>query len=213
MIQKKTVKKVKTPSPGTLFVISAPSGAGKSTLCRMLLKKNKKVKLSVSYTTRAPRKGEVDGRHYSFISERKFKGMINRGEFAEWAMVHGNMYGTSLKQLKKLNMEGYDILLDIDTNGAGQIRKTYAEAVYIFILPPSMNALKKRLVSRETDTVATITKRLDNAKGEIAVCLDYDYIVVNDKLEKAYEDFESIFRTLKLRSERADNKLIDKFLK
>lgn len=213
MTQKKAVNKVRTLVPGTLFVISAPSGAGKSTLCKMLLKKNRKVKLSVSYTTRTPRKGEVDGVHYSFISERKFKGMINRGEFAEWAMVHGNMYGTSLKELKKLNREGYDILLDIDTNGAGQIRKTYAEAVYIFILPPSMNALKKRLVSRKTDSADTIKKRLDNAKGEIALCRDYDYIVVNNKLEKAYEDFESIFRTLKLRSERADHKLIDKFLK
>ncbi len=213
MTEKKAVKKAKAPAPGTLFVISAPSGAGKSTLCSMLLKKNKNVKLSVSYTTRAPRKGEVDGVHYSFISENKFKGMINRGEFAEWATVHGNMYGTSLKELKKLNREGYDILLDIDTNGARQIRKNYANAVYIFILPPSMQALKKRLINRKTDSDATITKRLENAREEITLCVDYDYIVVNDKLERAYEDFESIFRTLRLRSEKADNKLIDNFLK
>ncbi len=204
----KNIKKRKFIREGTLFVVSAPSGAGKSTLCRKLLKKNPGLKLSVSYTTRPPRKGEVNDVHYSFISERKFKGMINRGEFAEWAVVHGNLYGTSLKRLKKLNKEGYDIILDIDVRGAKQLKKTYDNAVYIFILPPSMQTLKKRLLNRNTDTRDRIAKRLDNAKAEIASYNAYDYIIINDKLEKACSELESIFTAAKVRIENADHKWI-----
>ena len=204
----KNIKKRQFRREGTLFVVSAPSGAGKSTLCRKLLKKDPGLKLSVSYTTRPPRKGEVNDVHYTFISERKFKGMINRGEFAEWAVVHENLYGTSVKRLKKLNKEGYDIILDIDVRGAKQLKETYDNAVYIFILPPSMQTLKKRLLNRNTDTRDRIAKRLDNAKAEIASYNAYDYIIINDKLEKACSELESIFTAAKVRSENADHKWI-----
>jgi len=198
---------------GTLYVISAPSGAGKTTLSRMLLKKVSGLKHSVSYTTRAPRKGEVNDVHYTFITEKKFKGMIARGEFAEWAMVHGNLYGTSANRLKKIKSEGYDIILDIDTRGAMQLKKSCKDAVFIFILPPSMQALKKRLVGRGTDAADIVARRLENAKGEMAGCRDYDYIVVNDRLEKACNGLESIITAVRLRTEHADNKLINNFLK
>jgi guanylate kinase len=208
----KNIKKRQFQREGIVFVVSAPSGAGKSTLCRKLLKKIPELKLSVSYTTRSPRKGEVNDVHYTFISERKFKGMINRGEFAEWAVVHGNLYGTSLKRLKKLNKEGYDIILDIDVRGAKQLKKTYDNAVYIFILPPSMQTLKKRLLNRNTDTRDRIAKRLDNAKAEIASYKAYDYIIINDKLEKACSELESIFTAAKVRIENTDHKWIKKLI-
>jgi guanylate kinase len=204
----KNINKRQFRREGTLFVVSAPSGAGKSTLCRKLLKRIPGLKLSVSYTTRPPRKGEVNDVHYTFISERRFKGMINRGEFAEWAVVHGSLYGTSLKRLKKLNKEGYDIILDIDVHGAMQLKKTYDNAVYIFILPPSMQTLKKRLMNRKTDTRDKIAKRLDNAKAEIAGYKAYDYIIINDKLEKAGKELESIFTAVKVRTENTDHKWI-----
>ena len=212
MAIKKTGKQ-KTGSRGTVFVISAPSGAGKSTLCHKLLKKVPGLGMSVSYTTRSPRKGEVNDVHYTFISKRKFKGMIDREEFAEWAMVHGNLYGTSIKRLKKMNKEGYDIILDIDINGAAQLRKRYDNAVYIFILPPSLQALKKRLVGRETETAERITKRLDNAKAEISCYSKYDYIVINDKIDTAYKELESIITATKMKTENADQKWINNLIK
>ncbi len=185
---------------GTLFVISAPSGAGKSTLCRELLRKVSDVKLSVSYTTRKPRKGEINNVHYTFISQKKFKDMIGNGEFAEWAMVHGNLYGTSIKRLKKLCREGYDVLLDIDVQGARQIRNTFKDAVYIFILPPSMEILRKRLMKRKTDSKEAITLRLEKARDEISGYKEYDYVIINNKLDKAYRDFESIIRSTRLKT-------------
>jgi guanylate kinase len=193
---------------GTLFVLSAPSGAGKSTLCRKLLEKIPELKLSVSFTTREPRRGERNDVHYSFISERKFKGMINRDEFAEWAMVHGNLYGTSLKRLKKLNKEGYDIILDIDIHGAMQIKKSYENAVFVFILPPSRKDLNKRLRARNTDSREVIAGRLDNAKEEMSFYMDYDYIVINDDLETAYRQIESIIVSTKLEIKNIDHKRI-----
>jgi guanylate kinase len=199
------IKKKKGDAGGTLFVISAPSGAGKSTLCSRLLKKIPGLKLSVSYTTRKPRSGEKNDVHYSFISEKKFKGMIERGEFAEWAAVHGNLYGTSLKRLKKLNKEGYDIILDIDVRGASQLKQTCDNAVYIFILPPSMKTLQKRLVQRKSDSDDVIANRIRNAKAEIAGYADYDYVVINDKLDKAYRELESIIISSRLETVKADH--------
>ncbi len=196
-----------------MFVISAPSGAGKTTLCRELLKNNPELKLSVSYTTRAPRDGEINNVDYTFVSESKFKNMIDKGEFAEWAMVHGNLYGTSIKRLKKLNKEGYDIILDIDTHGALQLKTTYESAVYIFILPPSMQILKKRLIGRKTESKEKIAKRLDNAKAEIASYKNYNYIVINDKLKKTYRDLESIIIATKLKTTSIDHKWIKELMK
>ncbi|RJQ15129.1 MAG: guanylate kinase [Nitrospiraceae bacterium] len=198
---------------GTLFVISAPSGAGKSTLCRELLRKVLRIKLSVSYTTRPPRRGEINDVHYTFVSREKFKSMIDRGEFAEWAVVHGNLYGTSLKRLKKLNKEGYDIILDVDVQGAGQLRKTCTNAVYVFVLPPSMKVLKKRLMDRNTEETDKIKQRLDRARDEIAAYKDYDYIIVNDKLEKAYRELESVIVSTRLETKNADRQMIKSLLK
>lgn len=200
----KTRKTTRLHKKGTLFVISAPSGTGKTTLCNRLIRKMPDLRLSVSYTTRPPRKGEVNDVHYSFVSEKKFKGMIDRGEFAEWAIVHGNMYGTSIKRLKKMNREGYDIILDIDVHGALQIRKSYENAVYIFILPPSMSILKQRLIGRRTDSAETVLERLDNARAEIANYKNYDYIVVNDNIEEAYRDLKSIIISTNLKTASFD---------
>lgn len=198
---------------GTLFVVSAPSGAGKSTLCQKLIRKMPSLKLSVSYTTRPPRRGEINDVHYTFISEKKFKGMIDRKEFAEWAVVHGNLYGTSIKRLRKLNREGYDIILDIDVHGAMQLKKTYNNAAYIFILPPSMQALRKRLSQRKTDTKETVAVRIENAREEIAYYRDYDYVVINDKLDNAFKDLESIIVATKHRTAKADHSWINNMIK
>lgn len=196
---------------GTLFVISAPSGTGKTTLCKMLLKRNPDIKLSVSYTTRQPRKGEKNDVDYTFINESKFMKMIDKGEFAEWATVHSNFYGTSLKRLKTLNTAGYDIILDIDIHGAMQLKKNYENAVYIFVAPPSMTILEKRLAGRKTDSEDVIKKRLDNAKKEIAYYHCYDYMVINDNLDKAYMELESIIISSRLTTSRIDPVWIKKF--
>ena len=210
-----TVRKIRnnTHDSGTLFVVSAPSGAGKTTLCRQLLKKDPDIKLSVSYTTRQPRKGERDHVDYTFISKARFMKMIDKGEFAEWATVHGNLYGTSIKRLKELNRAGYDIILDIDTRGAMQLKKIYENAVYIFILPPSEEVLKERLVNRKTDSRDVIAGRLDNAKSEISCYKDYDYIVINDRLHKAFRELESIIISSRLRTSRIDPNRIKKIYK
>ena len=209
----KEQEKISLKREGTVFVVSAPSGTGKTTICKKLLKKYDTLKLSVSYTTRPPRKGEENDIDYSFVTEEKFKKMIDKGEFAEWAMVYGNFYGTSLKRLKKLNKDGYDIILDIDTRGAMQLKNTYDKAVYVFILPPSMQILKDRLVSRKTETADIVKKRLDSAREEISYYEKYDYIIVNDILKNAYQELESIVLATKARTANADQKWIKTLLK
>ncbi len=198
---------------GTLFVVSAPSGAGKTTLCRELLRRIPDIRLSVSYTTRAPREGEINDVHYTFVSEKRFRGMIGRGEFAEWAVVHGNLYGTSLRRLKKLIRDGYDIILDIDVHGARQLKSTWNNAVYIFVLPPSMQILRKRLTARKTESAERIKERLENAKAEIAGYRDYDYIIVNDKLDKAYDELEGIVMSSRIRTANINPEWIAGFVK
>ncbi len=195
-----------------LFIVSAPSGAGKTALCQELTKIVPGLKHSISYTTRPPRKREINNVHYSFISHAKFKRMIDKGEFAEWAMVHGNLYGTSMKRLEKINKEGYDIILDIDIHGAMQMKRKYKDAVYIFILPPSVKTLRKRLRNRMSESNDEITKRLDKAKDEIANYKNYDYIVINDKFEEALQDIESIIKTAGLRTAKADHGWIKRLL-
>ncbi len=213
MVKVRTGRDRKTNKEGTLFVISAPSGAGKTTLCRKLLRMIPGLKLSVSYTTRQPRKGETNNVDYTFISKSKFMSMIDKGAFAEWAMVHGNLYGTSLKRLKKLSTEGYDIIFDIDIHGAMQMKKSCENAVYIFILPPSISTLEKRLVNRKTDSKDMIARRLDNAKAEVAYYKNYDYIIVNDKLDKAYRELESIIIASRLSTSNLDFAWIKKTYK
>lgn len=208
-----TVSKIRNNKNGTLFVVSAPSGAGKTTLCRQLLKKDPDLKLSVSFTTRQPRKGEKNNVDYTFISKARFMKMIDKGEFAEWASVHGNLYGTSIKRIKELNRAGYDIILDIDTRGAMQLKKKYENTVYIFILPPSVEVLKERLVTRKTDAKDVIAGRLDNAKSEIPYYKEYDYVIVNDRLGKAYREIESIIISSRLRTSKIDPNRIEKVYK
>jgi len=187
---------------GLLIVISAPSGTGKTTLTHMLLKEFPDMEFSVSYTTRKPRPGEVNGKDYFFVDRETFEKMIEEGDFLEWAEVYGNLYGTSKSQVLKALNEGKDILLDIDTQGALQVKKNFPEAVLIFILPPSFKELERRLRSRGTDDEETIEKRLKIARVEVERAPLYDYIVVNDRLEKAYEKLKSIVIAEKCRTER-----------
>jgi guanylate kinase len=200
----------KLPGKGELFIISAPSGAGKTTLCRKLTAVVPCLKHSISYTTRARRKGERNNVHYTFISEKKFKAMIHKGEFVEWAVVHGNLYGTSIQRLRGLMKRGYDIIFDIDTQGALQMKRKMGEAVYIFILPPSMHVLKKRLTSRMSDTAGEIERRVKRAREEILSYRNYDYIVINDDLRKALKELESIVIAKRLKVDRVKSALFDK---
>ncbi len=187
---------------GLLIVISAPSGTGKTTLCHMLLKEFENMEFSISYTTRPPRKGEVNGRDYFFIDRDTFEKMIEENEFLEWAEVYGNLYGTSKSQVLKALESGKDILLDIDVQGALQVKKNLPESVLIFILPPSLKELERRLRKRGTDSEKTIERRLKIAREEIKKSIYYDYIVINDILEVAFNKLESIIIAEKCRTER-----------
>lgn len=191
-----------------LFIVSAPSGAGKTTLCRKLTASVPWLIHSVSYTTRVPRKGEIRNVHYTFISKKRFMTMVNKGEFAEWAVVHGNLYGTSIKRLLKMSKRGYDIILDVDTQGAKQIKRIFKNAVSIFILPPSMKVLEQRLRGRKSDLTQEIKNRLKRAKDEIADYKCYDYIIINDKLNRAFRELESIVIARRLRTENINTKII-----
>ncbi len=195
---------------GELFIVSAPSGAGKTTLCERVCADIPRLKISVSYTTRPRRRGEINDVHYTFVSEKKFKSMIKKGEFAEWAVVHGNFYGTSMRRLKELVKRGYDIILDIDVQGARQMKRRIRDAVYVFILPPSMKVLEKRLRSRKLDSAEVIKKRLEKAKEEILHYTNYDYVIINANLEKAVKELESIILAKRLKVDRFDSKWVKK---
>ena len=179
-------------SKGSLFIVSAPSGAGKTTLCRKLVSSLPNLQFSVSYTTRQPRRGEVNDRDYTFINRQDFRLMADKGEFIEWAEVHGALYGTSRKRLEELLDSGNDVILDIDTQGAMQIKERYKEGIYIFILPPSLETLKERLKNRMTDSKEEIGKRLGRAIAEIKTFNKYDYVIINDILEDALMEFEAL---------------------
>lgn len=190
---------------GKLFVVSAPSGAGKTTLCNKLLQNFEDLIYSVSYTTRAPRFDEVDGKDYFFISVEKFKQMVDNDEFIEWAEVHGNYYGTSKKFIEENLKQGKNIILDIDPQGARQLKSKLDFGIYIFIIAPSMRDLKERLINRRTETEDKIKLRLNNAKKEIAYFRDYDYIIVNKDLISSYRELESIYIAEHLRTKDLDN--------
>lgn len=189
---------------GTLFVVSAPSGAGKTTLCQRLMEERPGIEFSVSYTSRAPRAGEADGRDYNFVSRDEFMEMTARGEFAEWAEVHGNLYGTSASQLREALERGRDILLDIDVQGARQIRENFKEGVYVFVMPPSLEELRRRLEERRSDTPEVIGNRLRNAINEIREYSKYDYVIVNDVFEGALKGLEAIVISNGLRTDHVD---------
>jgi len=173
---------------GTLFVLSAPSGTGKTTICNQLRRLVSDLVFSVSSTTRAPRAGERPGIDYHFVTIAEFERKIEAGLWAEWARVHGNYYGTSAEFLDAALAKRQTVLLDIDVQGAQQIRKRYPDCVTVFMMPPSMEALQARLEARQTDNAATITKRLANARAEIAQKHRYHHIIVNDDLQMAVDE-------------------------
>lgn len=180
-------------------MISAPSGAGKTTLVTGLLQSLPGLRFSVSHTTRHPRSGERSGREYFFVSRRVFDGMVRRGEFVEWAEVHGHLYGTSWKALRKAQADGYDVLLDIDVQGHRQVRRRLPEAVSIFVLPPSFQELERRLRRRHLDQPEEIERRLADARQEVKHWGEYDFLVVNDALVSAGRALRSVVTAARYR--------------
>lgn len=178
---------------GLPLVVSAPSGAGKSTLCGMLLKDFPKLKYSVSCTTRPMRQGEVEGRDYFFMSELEFERMRDAGGFAEWAFVHGNLYGTPLEFVRQRLAAGNDLLFDVDIKGASQIRAALPGARFVFIAPPDMAELERRLRLRGKDSEESISRRLGAARAEIREALWYDAVIINDDLDKAYSELKAFY--------------------
>lgn len=185
---------------GTLFIVAAPSGAGKSTLVNALLEREPSISLSISHTTRPPRPGEQYGRHYYFVERAEFEREVAEGVFLEHAEVHGNFYGTSRRTVQDLLQQGRDVLLEIDWQGAAQIRKAKPDVVSVFILPPSRAELERRLRGRGSDSAEVIERRLRNSRGEIAHAHEFDYIVVNDRFEDALDNLQAIVRAVRQRS-------------
>jgi len=192
---------------GLLIIISAPSGTGKSTLCKKLIHHLPKACYSVSVTTRHPRHGEVDGRDYFFVSKSEFENKINRGQLAEWALVHGYYYGTPGDFLKRNLAKGKDVILDIDVRGAMKLKKKYPEAVFIFLAPPSFSELERRLKGRRRNDEATIRRRLINARWEIGQIRNYDYLVINERLVDALRELKSIAMAEKSKVDRSKEKI------
>jgi len=184
-------------------VISAPSGSGKSTLIRRLLEVDKRFSFSISVTTRKPREGEIDGLQYKFVAESEFKESIARGEFVEWAVVHGNYYGTPKKEIDRIQRGGNIPVFDVDVQGARSLKSSLEGAVYIIIVPPSLRELEARLRKRKSDTEEQIRMRLKNAIGELREYRMYDYIVVNDRIDVALEQIQAIVTAELCRRERA----------
>ena len=179
---------------GSIFILSAPSGTGKTTICNILKKTIPNLKFSVSHTSREPREGEVDGVHYHFISEDDFKARIEDGIFLEWVKVHGAYYGTSLEDIKKNKIEGIDQILELDTQGVELLREKNFDATYIFILPPSLKALEKRLLKRGTESKEKIKERMEVGKKEILKYEIYDFVVTNVDLEESVDLIKSIIK-------------------
>jgi guanylate kinase len=190
------------PASGCLFVLAAPSGGGKTSLVRSLLEREPGIRLSVSYTTRAPRPGEQNGVHYHFVDEPAFRALQERGEFLEHAHVHGNWYATSATWLRQEVQHGHDVLLEIDWQGAQQVRRLIPEAVHIFILPPSLASLKERLEKRGQDAPEVIARRLEAAREEMRHCGEFDYVIMNQDFARAVDDLSAIVRAARLTATR-----------
>jgi guanylate kinase len=188
--------------PGNLFIVSAPSGAGKTSLVSALLAGNKDIDLSISYTSRAQRPGEMDGRDYHFVSRDEFLEMAKNGDFLESAEVYGNLYGTSQSWIEKEINSGRDILLEIDWQGAAQVRRIFPESIGIFILPPSVQALEDRLKSRKQDSAEVIARRIASAREDVAHVAEFDYVIINDKLDVALQQLNAIVVASGLRRDR-----------
>ena len=200
---------------GNLFIVTAPSGAGKTSLVRALLAADSHVRLSVSYTTRPMRPGEVGGVDYHFITEDRFMQMLEQGDFLESAEVHGARYGTSQSAVESQLREGHDLILEIDWQGAAQVRRLYPQALSIFILPPSFEVLEQRLNKRGQDTQQVIARRLAGAREEIAHVSEFDYVIINDQFETALHDLLAIVRSHRLGTEKQlwrHQELLQKFI-
>ncbi len=189
-------------NPGSLFVIVAPSGAGKTSLVRALLERDPSIGLSVSYTTRPARHGEIDGIHYHFVDQAEFDRRREAGEFLEWALVHGNCYGTSRPWIAERIAEGRDLILEIDCQGADQVRRLFPEAVGIFIAPPSLAELERRLRARAQDSDVVIAGRLSAARSELAQANRFEYVIINQDFATALEQLNAIVRASRLRFAR-----------
>lgn len=177
-----------------LYIVSAPSGTGKTTVLTRVLARVEGLRFSVSHTTRAPRGGERDGREYHFVDRAAFERRVADGQFLEWAEVHGQLYGTSVEESERAGREGFDLLLDIDVQGAAQVRQRRPDALTIFLLPPSRAALEERLRARGLDSAETMRRRLDGARREVARWAEYDYVLVNREVEECAADVEGIVR-------------------
>lgn len=184
---------------GTLYIVSAPSGAGKTSLVKALIDSCEQIRVSVSHTTRSMRPGEIDGVNYHFVSHQQFSQMRDQGHFLEQAQVFDNFYGTSQLALEKTLAEGYDLILEIDWQGAQQVRKLMPNAQSIFILPPTQEALRQRLNNRGQDSEETIERRMQDAVSEMSHYVEYDYVVINDDFATALDDLKAIFRANQLR--------------
>ena len=187
-----------------LFVVSGPSGVGKSTLCRYILKNMPDIRLSVSYTTRKPRSGETDGKEYRFISENEFRQKISEHAFAEYAEVYGQLYGTPWKELEQIPGSITDVLLDIDVQGARQVMKTLQKAVTVFILPPSLEVLRARLVERGTDTMEEQNRRFQKALDEMLSYTEYQYTIRNETLDQAIKELQAVIVAERVRTIHVD---------
>jgi guanylate kinase len=199
---------------GGLLVISAPSGAGKTTLCRRLLAEMPAIEFSVSHTTRGPRAGERDGVDYHFVTPEEFAARRDRGEFLEWAVVAGQHYGTAAAAVRDAVSRGRDVLLDLDTQGAASVRRLVPEAVLIFVLPPGPEALRARLVGRASESPEDLDRRLSLARGEIEQAPLYDYLVVNEDLEEAFDRLRAVVLAVRSRRARQEDRLqavLDRF--
>lgn len=196
-------KREKIARRGLMFVLSSPSGAGKTTLTRLLVQKEENIDLSISVTTRPRRPSEVDGVHYHFLTREEFEKMRDAGELLEWAEVHGNYYGTPAKPVEKALARGKDVLFDIDYQGTRQLyKKAASDVVSIFVLPPSITEMKKRIRRRATEDDAAIRKRLETAKQELKRWGEYDYVVINDDLDAAFADIHAILSAERMKRVR-----------
>jgi guanylate kinase len=187
---------------GHLFVITAPSGTGKSTIIEMVRGNLGEVYYSISHTTRAPREGEVNGVHYHFVSRQAFEKMIQAGEFIEWAVVYDQLYGTSTSAVESALSSGKDILLDLDIQGALEVKRQFSESTLIFIFPPSLEVLKERLQNRSMHDDTNIELRMKRAEEEISKCKDYDFLIVNNALEQSVKEVEAIIISQRARTKR-----------
>lgn len=192
---------------GILFIVSGPSGGGKTSLVKEALRRVNNLKFSVSVTTRQPREGEVDGKDYTFVTEAGFREMVKEGKFAEYASVHGHLYGTPLEELENARKSGVDMILDIDIQGARQIKEKYGAGVFCFVLPSSFRILKERLIERGSEKSGDLEKRLSEARREMEEINNYDYIIINDSFNEAFDCLSAVIKSARCEYSRAAERI------